>query len=187
MNNAREQVFLEGKNIDLMPLGRSDVSAEYLAWLNDPEVLRHRGSRVYPTTIAQLERWIDGLPDRGDLVLAIRTRRERNHIGNISLNTIQWVHRSAELSIMIGAKEVWGRGFGTEAIALLTAHAFSTIGLHRVWAESPNPTFNAAMKKLAWTHEGTKREAFLLDGAYIGFECWSILEPEWRTGKGRLK
>jgi [ribosomal protein S5]-alanine N-acetyltransferase len=187
MNKADAQVFLAGKAVTLMPLGRDDASDEYLAWLNDPDVLRYRGSRVPPTTIAELERWIDGLPDRGDLVLAIRTQRERNHIGNISLNTIQWVHRSAELSIMIGAKDVWGRGYGTEAIALLTAHAFSTMGLHRLWAESPNPAFNAAMTKLAWTHEGVKREAFLLDGAYIAFECWSILEPEWRAGSGRLE
>jgi len=187
MNKPGEQVFLEGKSVVLMPLGRADASAEYLAWLNDPEVLRYRGAKAYPTTFAQLESWIDSLPARGDLVLAIRTRENRRHIGNISLNTILWSHRSAELSIMIGAKEAWGKGYGTEAIMLLTAHAFSAMGLHRLWAESPNPAFNAAMKKLDWVHEGIKREAFLLDGTFVAFECWSLLQPEWRSGKGRLK
>lgn len=185
MNKANETVFLEGKSVILSPLGKNDAGESYLAWLNDPTVLRYRTPKVYPMTMAQLESWIDELPSRGDLVLAIRTRDRRIHVGNISLNTILRVHRSAELSIMIGAKDVWGRGYGTEAISLLTAHAFSAMGLHRVWSESPNPAFNATMKKLGWTHEGTKVEAFMVDGAFTGMECWSILEDEWRAGKGR--
>ena len=186
MNTAFDPVFLQGRKIVLTPLGRNDVTPEYLSWLNDPEVLRYRTPKVFPTTMAQLEAWIDGLPDRGDLLLAIRTSDERRHVGNLALNTILWVHRSAELSIMIGAKDVWGRSYGTEAIALLTAHAFASMGLHRVWSESPNPAFNETMRKLGWVKEGVKREAFQVDGKPVDLTCWSILETEWREGNGRL-
>lgn len=182
--NKSEAVFLQGKSVNLVPLGASDVTADYLAWLNDPEVLRFRAPKAFPTTMAQLETWVAGLPSRGDLVLAVRSREGGRHVGNISLSSIQWVHRSAELSIMIGAKDIWGKGFGSEAIALLTEHAFTSMGLHRLWAESPNPAFNATMKKLGWTQEGVKREAFLLDGAFTDFVCWSILEREWRSAAG---
>lgn len=180
-----EAVFLEGKQIVLSPLGRSDVAPEYLAWLNDAEILRWRAPKAFPTTMAQLEAWVEALPSRGDLVLAIRATDNHRHLGNIALNTIQWVHRSAELSIMIGAKDIWGRGIGTEAIALLTGHGFAAMGLHRIWSESANPAFNAAMTKLGWTSEGRKREAFLLDGIHTDFICWSVLEREWREGCGR--
>ena len=136
MSNPAEAVFLEDRDIVLMPLGKSDVSESYLGWLNDPEILRYRAPKAFPTTMAQLASWVESLPGRGDLVLAIRTREGQQHVGNIALNSIQWVHRSAELSIMIGAKDVWGRGYGTAAIRLVTAHAFNAMGLHRVWAES---------------------------------------------------
>jgi ribosomal-protein-alanine N-acetyltransferase len=181
-----EPVFLQGEKVVLTALGRGDVSADYLAWLNDADVLRYRGPKAFPTTMTQLETWVESLPQRGDLVLAIRTRDERRHVGNIALNTIVWAHRSAELSIMIGAKDVWGRGLATEAIALLTAHGFGTMGLHRLWSESPNPGFNETMRKLGWTPEGMKREAYLLDGVFVDLACWSILDREWRDGRSRL-
>lgn len=183
--NKGEAIFLQGKSVNLMPLGASDVSSDYLAWLNDPEVLRYRAPKSFPTTMAQLEAWVAGLPSRGDLVLAIRSREDGRHVGNISLGSIQWVHRSAELSIMIGAKDVWGNGFGFDAIGLLTEHAFKAMGLHRLWAESPNPAFNATVKKHGWTQEGVKREAFLLEGAFTDFICWSILEREWSSASDR--
>ena len=186
MNTTAEAIFIDGRRIVLTPLGQADVSADYLAWLNDADVMRYRAPKAFPTTLAQLEAWIAGLPDRGDLVLAIRTRQERRHVGNIALNSILWVHRSAELSIMIGAKDVWGLGYATEAIELVTAHAFTRMNLHRVWTESPNPAFNAAMRGLGWTAEGTKREAFMVDGAFTDLACWSILDREWREGKGRM-
>jgi [ribosomal protein S5]-alanine N-acetyltransferase len=179
-----EAVFLQGDALVLTPLGRGDATAAYLAWLNDADVLRYRAPKAYPTTMAQLEIWLDGLGERGDVVLAVRTREDQRHVGNIALNSIQWVHRSAELSIMIGAKDVWGRGYGAEAIKLVMQHAFSAMGMHRLWAESPNPAFNAAIKKLGWIQEGVKREAFLVDGKFSDLICWSILEHEWRAAEG---
>lgn len=177
---APEAPFLNGERVALTPLGRADASPDYLAWLNDQEVLRYRAPKAFPTTMRELEAWIDALPERGDLVLAIRPRDDDRHIGNIALNSIQWVHRSAELSVMIGAKDVWGEGYGGEAIALLTDHAFDRMGLHRVWAESPNPAFNTAVARLGWIEEGAKRDAFLLDGSFVDIACWSILDNEWR-------
>lgn len=180
-----ESSFLEGKDIVMMPLGKGDINSEYLSWLNDAAVLRYRAPKSFPTTLAQLEEWIVSLPSRGDLVLAIRTRTERRHVGNIALNTILWPHRSAELSIMIGAKDVWGQGIAKDAIEVLTAHAFGAMGLHRLWSESPNPAFNGVVAKLGWTKEGIKRDGFMLDGAFVDIGCWSILDHERRSGGGR--
>ena len=182
MKQQSEAVFLQGRSVVLVPLGAADVSEDYLQWLNDPEVLRYRAPKSFPTTVAQLKAWVEGISSRGDLVLAIRTADERRHVGNIALNDISWNHRSADLAIMIGAKDVWGRGIGVEAISLLTSHGFKAMGLHRITAQSPNPSFNAAVKKLGWTHEGTRREAFLLDGKFSDMECWGILDREWEEG-----
>jgi ribosomal-protein-alanine N-acetyltransferase len=186
MTNSSEAVFLQGDRVELKPLGRSDVSQEYLSWLNDADVLRYRAPKSFPTTLAQLEEWVESIPARGELVLSVRTRIDGRHVGNVSLGTILWPHRSAELAIMIGAKDIWGKGYGAEAITLLTAHAFNTMGLHRLSAISPNPAFNAAMRKLGWTQEGIRREAFFVDGGFVDHEMWGLLDREWRQGKGRL-
>jgi RimJ/RimL family protein N-acetyltransferase len=171
--------FLETPRLTLRPLCPEDASEAYLSWLNDPEVLRFRGPKAFPSTMEDLQRYLASLSSRGDLALAIFLKEGRRHIGNITLNTILWVHRSAELSMMIGEKDVWGRKLGQEAIHAVCRHAFETMGLHRLWAESPNPAFNGAVKALGWTHEGTKRQAFLLDGALVDIECYAILRSEF--------
>lgn len=175
---AMPPTFLETPRLRLTSLVAADASPEYLAWLNDADVLRYRAPKAFPTTEAGLRSYIDSINDRGDLVLAIRTLDDERHIGNVALNSILWVHRSAELSIMIGARDTWSRGYGREVMSAVVDHAFSAMGLHRVWAESPNPAFNRAVSSLGWTHEGTKRDAFLLDGRFVDMECYAILASE---------
>ncbi|MEE9250890.1 MAG: GNAT family N-acetyltransferase [Alphaproteobacteria bacterium] len=172
-------ISLEGEKVCLRPLTPADASEDYLGWLNDPEVLRYRGPKDKRSSMADIQRYIESIPERGDVVLAIRERIGERHVGNIALNSILHLHRSAELSIMIGAREVWGRGYGKESIGLLTRYGFEVLKLNRIWAESPNPTFNAAMKRLGWTEEGVKRQAFLLDDRFVDFVCWSILAHEF--------
>jgi len=182
---APEAVFLSDGLVRLRPLGPADASPAYLSWLNDPDVLRWRGPKAFPTSSAQLADWLAATAARGDLVLAIETVAGGRHVGNVALNTIQWTHGTAELSIMIGARDMWGRGIGAATIALVTAHAFDSMGLRRLWAESPNPAFNRAVERQGWSAEGIKRQAFFADGAYLDIACWGILASEWRTRKNR--
>ena len=154
--------------ITLRPLTLDDAGPVYLGWLNDPDVLRYRAPRQSAMTMDALREWIENIPERGDKVFAVCA--DGRHIGNIALNTI--VDGSAELSIMIGAKDVWGRGYGSEAIRLITHYGFDTLGLDRLWAESPNPAFNAAVRKLGWKQEAPRRNE------HFDLECWSkILVP----------
>lgn len=173
--------FLQGKTLILRPLSVDDASDAYLAWLNDAEVLRYRGPKAFPTRRADMERFLERIQGGGDLHLAICLIEGGTHVGNLSLNAINWPHGHCELSIMIGARDQWGKGLGREAIALATRHAFQSMGLRRLWAESPNPSFNAAVKRLGWVHEGTKRQAFLLEGGHVDIECWGLLKSEWKA------
>src|SRR5690606_11546907 len=98
------EMFLTGPRIALRALSVEDATPEYLQWLNDPEVLRYRGPKAYPTNMDSLRSWLER--DTPDMRLAICV--EGRHIGNIALNSILWHHGSAELSIMIGARDTWG-------------------------------------------------------------------------------
>jgi RimJ/RimL family protein N-acetyltransferase len=171
--------FLTTRRLLLRGLRPEDQSEEYLGWLNDADVLRYRGPKAFPCSPEDARAYLGSAAARGDLVLAIRLRDGGQHIGNIALNPIAWVHRSAALSIMIGVKAYWGHGYGTEAIYAVSRHAFANMGLARLWAESPNPAFNRAVRSLGWTHEGTKRQAFLLDGELVDVECFGLLKAEW--------
>lgn len=171
--------FLETRELVLRGLAPEDATPEYLGWLNDPEVLRYRAPKAFPASLESLRAYLAGTDTRGDLMLAICLKPGGRHVGNVTLNSILWVHRTAELSIMIGARDTWSKGVAKEAIHAVSRHAFRAMGLERLWAESPNPAFNRAVERLGWRHEGTKRRAFLLDGERVDVECWGLLKDEW--------
>lgn len=163
--------------LTLTALTDDDLNDRYVSWLNDSDVLRYRAARS-GFDLAGLERYLFSAASRGDVIFAMRLRPEGEHIGNITLNSILDDHKSAEISMMIGAKHLWGRGYAQEAIGAVTSFGFDVLGLHRLWAESPNPAFNRAVARLGWTHEGTKREAFWIEGHFVDVECFGLLRSE---------
>jgi [ribosomal protein S5]-alanine N-acetyltransferase len=170
--------FLESPRLRLRALEPEDATPEYLSWLNDAEVLRYRAPKAFPSSLEDVRQYIADVRGRGELVLALCLKEGHRHIGNLSLGHILWVHGSAELSLMIGARDCWGRGLGKEAIAAVSEHVFRNMGLQRLWAESPNPAFCAAVKSLGWVHEGTKRNAFLVDGEHVDVHCFGLLRTD---------
>ena len=168
-------IFLSDSRVDLVPLTNNHVSPEYLSWLNGEEERRWRGPKAFPSIPSDIYTYISSARGYDRLILAIEA--EKKHVGNIALYPIDWIHRNAELSILIGAPHQ-KNGHGLRAIGLITKHAFESMGLYRLWAESPNPAFGKLMVRLKWTYEGMKRRAFLLDGGRVDVHCWGLLASE---------
>ncbi|MBI2989702.1 MAG: GNAT family N-acetyltransferase [Candidatus Magasanikbacteria bacterium] len=183
-HQSSRKCIREGKRLCLFKLSKDFFSPQYLSWLNDKEVQRYTRRRNKTSSEQDLLDFLRYAEETKDLHMAIILKDSEKHIGNISLNAIDEENRSAECSIMIGDKSEWGKGYAGEAIDLATAVCFDDLGLHRIWAESPNPSFNAIMPKLGWTQEGEKREAIHIEEGFFDFACWSLLETEWREKQG---
>ena len=180
------EFLVEGPYIGLRRLTRADKSLEYLVWLNDPVVQEYTRRRGRKVAKADLERFLENAENsKQDQHLAIILKESNKHIGNLSL--LQEMYddpqsRNAELTIMVGDKNEWGKGYAQEAISIATKFVFENLGLHKLWADSPVPAFNVVMKKLGWTLEGTRREAFFVNGKFVDVLSWGILENEWQNG-----
>ena len=74
-----------------------------------------------------------------------------------------------------------GRGYATEAAALLCDHAFRTLGLHRLdaWTIAYNEASQALLRRLGFTHEGTFRERVFRKGEHHDTEHYGPLASEW--------
>jgi len=53
-------------------------------------------------------------------------------IGWAALTDIDHVHRIVDYHITIGARDCWGKGYGTETTILVLDYAFNVLGLHNV-------------------------------------------------------
>ena len=175
--------FLTGARIALRPLGAADVDGPYPGWFNDAEVCRHNSHGAFPYTRAEALAWVDALRGRRDaLVLAIDLP-ELGHVGNVSLQNIDPVGRSAELAIVLGERAAWGRGIGAEAAGLIVAHGFSALNLHRVACGTA--AGNVAMRRIAeglgMRQEGVRRAAVWSDGGYHDIVEYGLLAAEWEA------
>ncbi len=175
-----QESFLDGRNIFLNPYHSKDFSLAYLSWLNDPEVNKYSGRRYFPTTESQAKKYLDGISEK-EAVLAIYKKDSGKHIGNIKFGPVDFFHKSAEISILIGEKSEWGKGYASEAIYLVTKHLFKKLGLNRVEAGTINPAFlKTVTQKLGWTQEGILRKAFFFDGQQVDIIKVSILKEEFK-------
>lgn len=174
--------FLTGERLFLRPLVEADADGPYVAWFNDAEVCRGNSHHVFPYTREQALSYIrQSVQSREMLVLAMVLKSDQRHIGNIALQGIHTLNRSAEFAIVIGDKAAWGQGYGYEAAALLFQHAFQTLNLRRIACG----TFadNAGMIKLAaalgMKQEGVRRQAAFKEGQYQDVIEYGLLRDEF--------
>ncbi|MCA9803799.1 MAG: GNAT family N-acetyltransferase [Cyanobacteria bacterium HKST-UBA02] len=174
--------FLLGQNIYLKALTVDEITDSYLSWLNDENVCRFNSHHVFPYTRAGAEAYVSGLENsRDSLVLAVYVRDKDIHIGNISLGSIDFLHRNAEFAILMGEQDYWGRGLAKEAALLIVRHGFETLNLHRVYCGTSAE--NVAMQKLAaymgMLEEGRRRQAMFKCGRYVDVIEYGVLREEF--------
>jgi ribosomal-protein-alanine N-acetyltransferase len=114
-------------------LTEHDVTEKYVAWLNDPEINRFLEVKHQVDDLESCLRFVSSMNDsRTENLFGIFVNDE--HIGNIKLGLINWVHQYGELSFFIGEKQSWGKGFITEAIAAVCSYGFNELGLVKIAA-----------------------------------------------------
>lgn len=176
--------FLEGKIIHLRAPVTEDANGNYVNWFNDGEVCRYNSHHVYPYSKELAIKYIqDKQESKKDLVLAIATKGKRpKHIGNIALQDIDYISRSAEYAIIIGEKDYWGKGVAKEASLLILQHGFNALNLHRVYCGTSSK--NIPMQKLAeylgMKKEGCRKEALYKNGEYVDVIEYGLLRKDFR-------
>jgi ribosomal-protein-alanine N-acetyltransferase len=173
--------YIVGRRLSLRPLVESDFNDEYLYWLNDPEVNKYSQRRPFPQDRESMRSYSEyySKNSRRGFVLAIILRETKEHIGNIALVNVEPIHRCAEISILIGNKDYWGKGMASEAIYLLTQHGFVAMNLHKIFAGTFNPAFARCVEKLSWRQEGVFRDRIWSGGKYHNQRWFSVLRDEF--------
>jgi RimJ/RimL family protein N-acetyltransferase len=168
--------------VRLRPVQAGDAEGRQ-RWLNDREVTLYY-SRGYPVSRIEQEVWLDQASKQTSppfVVLAIETLDGR-HIGIINLDGIHLEDRSAELGIMIGEKDSWNRGYGTDAIVTLLRFAFDEINLNRIWLDvnAENGRAIACYLKCGFVEEARLRQHRYKEGRYSDTLIMAVLAEEYR-------
>lgn len=110
------------------------LTDRYVGWLNDPEVVRFSEQRHRLHTLESCTRYLEATRASHELFLAVEVvGGEMWHIGNLSV-AFDLPNSSADLSIMIGDRRAWGKGYASLAWSALIRYLLDDMGLRRVTA-----------------------------------------------------
>lgn len=177
----KKNIFLQGTNVYLRALTQNDVEGNYQFWFNSTEITKFNSHGRFPMTKEKLLNFVSAV-STGDslLVLAVVDVETNRHIGNISLQAINWIDRNAEIAFLLGERSFWGKGVMHEAGLLIIEHGFNVLNLHRIYCGTSltNTGMQSLAEKLGMKKEGLRREAVFKEGKYLDVVEYGLInEP----------
>lgn len=179
-----ENAFLVGERVTLRPVEPADLPL-LRRWANDP-VIRALTGEVRPTSERDAEEWLERVrTDPNRVWFMVVLKEEGRAIGEAGLLRMFHAWRTTDLSIILGEREAWGQGYGTEAIRLLLDYAFGALNFHRVaiGVVGFNERALRFYEKIGFRREGVQRDGYYHNHRYHDFVMMSLLEDEFRQAQ----
>ncbi|MBL8064231.1 MAG: GNAT family N-acetyltransferase [Chthonomonadaceae bacterium] len=178
----------EGELVRLVPLDKDRHFDNCVKWVNDPDVTEWLLIGDFPLSRLSQSDWFEKAARATDtnVMFAIETLDGR-HIGNSGVHQIDLRNGTCITGSMIGEKEVWGKGYGTDASRIRAHYCFHVLGLRvlysgylegnersRRMSEKNGYTECGRMPKKYWKR-GQFRDEVLM---FLDRETWSRLNLE---------
>lgn len=158
---------IETLRLILRKLRPEDITEKYLGWLNDPEINRYLETRHVVQTLDSCREFVEKCnTTHGEHLFGVFLKSSDEHIGNAKIGFVNEHYKRGQLSLLIGEKKYWGKGYSTELVSALTEYAFNQLGLIRVEAGcyEDNLASLRVFLKCGYTVEGFFRNHVILDG-----------------------
>lgn len=170
------------ERIHLRELTVDDVNERYLSWLRDGDVKAFLEVDGNQLTLDDIRDYITAGPRNGDYFMyAICTNDSNTHIGNVKVGPINQKHRIADLPVVIGDKDFWGKGIAVEAIRLGNQIAFEEHGIRKLHGQIYRNNIGSikAYCRGGWIIEGLIRGRYLVNGEAMDQVLVSCNNPEY--------
>lgn len=169
---------METARLTLRPFRLRDASDVYV-WSHDPEVARYVLWEPH-SSVRESKNWIRWMKrmyrEAQPASWAVVLKDSGRVIGSIGFMWFNRDYHSAEVGYSI-ARDCWGRGIATEALACIVKYGFETLRLHRIEAQhdTRNPASGRVMEKCGFHREGILRDRIFNKGEYIDVALWAII------------
>ncbi|MBN1643305.1 MAG: GNAT family N-acetyltransferase [Dehalococcoidales bacterium] len=125
--------MIEGTKVRIRPKKLSDAENDY-KWQTDAELSALDAMPSFRFSFAEFLREYSallGYPDSDRVAFAVETPDGR-HIGNCVYYNINDDKAETEIGIMIGEKDYWDKGYGTDTIKTLIDYIFQNFEFNRI-------------------------------------------------------
>lgn len=161
-------IKISGKKVSLGLPMKEDIGT-YYEHMNDRETLFLLGSQftrnTYETQEAYFE-WV--LKGKTEHSLVIIENESGDCIGNVSMKWTPEIQGTHELGMLIFRKDLWNKGYGSEALKMFLSYAFVDLGIRKLFLEviQENKAAYNLYQKMGFQEIWTRRADTWFMGAY---------------------
>lgn len=157
-----------GNKVILRAIEEDDIPTLH-RWANDPALQDIIGNIYFPSSLEFHKNWFVNLQkDNLNQRFAIDTK-DQGIIGISSIINIDWRNNHAWHGVMLGDKDIRGKGYGQDAVMATMRYAFDEMHLERLDGsiiEYNTISYSFYCNKLGWKKEGIRRNYYFRKGRY---------------------
>ncbi len=173
--------FIRGEAVYLRPHIEEDIDP-WFRWFNDAEVTDGMNKGFFPNTSKKQQDFFESMYEsEKNLQLAIVVNETEKLVGTIGLHDINFLHNTADISVLMGDKDFWGMGYGKQAVQLIIAHAFEKLCLHKLTSGmyESNEGSKKLFESLGFIREAVFRQQVAYKSGRIDVYKYGLLFSEW--------
>ncbi|MDP3729468.1 MAG: GNAT family protein [bacterium] len=175
--------FLSSDKIVLRPLDPQKDAADVMRWINDPEVTQFMFYGQLPSHYEHTTAFLRAMdnPEHTNIVFTVLDAATKKSIGFAGLYEIDWISRRAEFRILIGEKDFWGKGYGTEITQLLTWFGFDRLNLNRIdlGVTSDNKGAITTYTRAGFVYEFTRKQFMYRNSRYYDADFMVLFRDQY--------
>jgi len=182
---------LETERFIVRSMGPNDVTANYMKWIADPELMRNLNTLPFKQTPAEEAQRLKSYDNSSNFQFGAFVKPDNELIGFFQVR-IDRRHKLAEVSVVIGNRDWWGRDAVLEARGAILDFLFDRLKLEKIWGmpQARNFAAIANYRKQGFRLEGVLRghnESAYEKGKRLDFAVFSLLRPEWQARRDKAK
>ena len=181
---SRNFPVLETERLVLREITPEDAGDLYRIF-SDEEAMRYWSCRPF-TSSRQAEGLIESMAQAfqqgAGIHWAITWRDEGRLIGKCGYNEWRKAHRRGDISYII-ARDQWGKGLVSEALAAILKYGFNQMNLHSIEAgvTPGNDGSTRMLQRLGFRLEGHLKESFLVEDTFVDSLIYSLLRQDYQA------
>ncbi len=173
-----EKVFLRQIEVEEIP----EIAKLFSRWINDEIVTYFMFTGQKPQNSEQIAGQLrKELKEENNVIFLVIDLKSKKPVGYAGLYDINFTARKAEFRVLIGEKDFWGKGYGTEITELVTYYGFDRLNLNRIYLgyTADNQSAGKAYERAGYKYEGTLKEDIYRNSRYYDSIRMAILREDY--------
>jgi ribosomal-protein-alanine N-acetyltransferase len=156
------------------PFKETDITENYIGWLNDPVVMRFSNQRFNRHTATSSSAYLKEFDGSLNSFLLIERRSDIIPIGTATVYR-NCHHGTADIGLMIGDRRCWGQGYGQESWRVILNSVLSECGIRKVTGGTarPNRAMVKIMEQSGMALEAIRERQEIIDGQEVDILYYS--------------